>query len=57
MLFLNRNEEIENLEGLLVGAGMLFIIGRLHPVIIKTEYYLGKKVGSLKMNQERMKHV
>ncbi|MGI6004742.1 MAG: DUF4491 family protein [Christensenellales bacterium] len=32
-----------NLEGILIGAGTFIIIGILHPVVIKTEYYIGKK--------------
>lgn len=30
-------------EGLLIGAGALFVIGALHPVVIKAEYYFGTK--------------
>jgi hypothetical protein len=30
-------------EGLLVGIGAFLIIGVMHPVVIKTEYYLGAR--------------
>ncbi|MDF2907607.1 MAG: hypothetical protein K0R34_2928 [Herbinix sp.] len=33
-----------NMEGLIIGAGTFAIIGILHPVVIKTEYYFGTKV-------------
>lgn len=31
-------------EGVVIGAGAFLIIGILHPVVIKTEYYIGVKV-------------
>lgn len=31
-------------DGLLIGAGTFFIIGLLHPVVIKAEYYCGKGI-------------
>jgi hypothetical protein len=34
-------------EGIVIGAGAFFIIGILHPVVIKTEYYIGKKIWPL----------
>ena len=30
-------------EGVIIGAGAFLIIGILHPVVIKTEYYIGVK--------------
>ena len=30
-------------QGILIGAGAFLIIGLLHSVVIKTEYYIGKK--------------
>ena len=32
-----------NPSGLIVGFGSFLIIGLLHPVVIKAEYYFGKK--------------
>lgn len=34
-------------SGLVIGAGTFLIIGLLHPVVIKTEYYFGKGVWPL----------
>lgn len=33
-----------NYEGILIGIGAFLIIGILHPVVIKTEYYFSKRV-------------
>lgn len=33
-----------NLQGLMIGICAFIIIGVFHPIIIKTEYYFGKKV-------------
>ncbi|KZX15238.1 hypothetical protein MBCUT_16170 [Methanobrevibacter cuticularis] len=33
-----------NLEGVIIGLGALLIIGLLHPVVIKGEYHIGKKI-------------
>lgn len=33
-----------NPEGLLIGAAAFLIIGLFHPIVIKVEYYIGKKV-------------
>lgn len=33
-----------NWYGIAIGIGVFFIIGVLHPVVIKVEYYWGKKV-------------
>lgn len=33
-----------NYDGIIVGAGTFLIIGLLHPVVIKAEYYFGKRV-------------
>lgn len=30
-------------DGLIIGVGTFFIIGILHPVVIKTEYHIGTK--------------
>ena len=32
-----------NFEGIIIGAGAFLIIGILHPVVIKVEYYIGAK--------------
>ncbi len=31
-------------EGIIIGIGAFLIIGILHPVVIKAEYHIGKKV-------------
>ncbi len=36
-----------NYDGLMIGIGVFLIIGIMHPVVIKTEYYLGSKVWPL----------
>jgi hypothetical protein len=37
--------EVEmHFEGLLIGLGTIFIIGILHPIVIKAEYHFGTKV-------------
>ena len=36
--------ELMNWYGSAIGIGWFFIIGALHPVVIKVEYYFGKKV-------------
>ncbi len=33
-----------NLEGAIIGISAFMIIGVFHPIVIKTEYYFGKKV-------------
>lgn len=33
-----------NWYGIAIGIGSFFIIGVLHPVVIKVEYYFGQKV-------------
>jgi hypothetical protein len=33
-----------NFSGIIIGAAAFLIIGLLHPVIIKAEYHVGKKV-------------
>lgn len=33
-----------NFEGIIIGIGAFLIIGLLHPVVIKAEYYIGKKI-------------
>ncbi len=33
-----------NLEGLIIGVTAFIIIGVFHPIVIKSEYYFGKKV-------------
>lgn len=32
-----------NFEGIVIGAGAFIIIGILHPIVIKAEYYIGSK--------------
>lgn len=32
-----------NFEGIIVGLATFFTIGLFHPIVIKTEYYLGKR--------------
>lgn len=36
-----------NLSGIIIGVGAFLIIGILHPVVIKTEYYIGTKAWPL----------
>lgn len=36
-----------NYNGIFVGIGSFLIIGLLHPVVIKAEYYIGTKVWPL----------
>lgn len=33
-----------NFEGLIIGVVAFVIIGVFHPIVIKSEYYIGKKV-------------
>lgn len=33
-----------NFHGLIIGLAAFIIIGLFHPIVIKAEYYLGKKV-------------
>lgn len=33
-----------NFQGLIIGIVVFLIIGVFHPIVIKTEYYFGKKV-------------
>ena len=33
-----------NFEGIIIGIGAFLIIGLLHPIVIKGEYYIGKKI-------------
>ena len=33
-----------NLHGLVIGIATFIIIGLFHPIVIKTEYYIGKKL-------------
>lgn len=40
-------EELMNYQGLITGIGTFLIIGLLHPVVIKSEYYFGTKVWPL----------
>jgi len=39
-----RAGEIMNYYGIVIGLSAFIIIGAFHPVVIKTEYYFGKKV-------------
>lgn len=32
-------------EGLIIGIGAFLIIGVFHPIVIKGEYYIGKRFG------------
>ena len=34
-------------DGVIIGVGAFLIIGILHPIVIKTEYYIGVKVWPL----------
>ena len=36
-----------NIHGLAIGIGTFLIIGLFHPIVIKTEYYIGKKIWPL----------
>ncbi len=33
-----------NFQGLIIGAATFIIIGVFHPIVIKSEYYLGKRI-------------
>lgn len=33
-----------NFQGLIIGVAAFLIIGIFHPIVIKAEYYIGKKV-------------
>lgn len=33
-----------NFEGIIIGIGAFLIIGLLHPVVIKSEYHIGKHI-------------
>ncbi|GAA0117018.1 DUF4491 family protein [Clostridium senegalense] len=35
---------ILNLQGIMIGLMAFFIIGVFHPIVIKGEYYFGKKI-------------
>ncbi len=35
------------MTGICIGIGTFFIIGFLHPVVIKAEYYIGKRIWPL----------
>lgn len=32
-----------NFQGIIIGLGTFLIIGLFHPIVIKAEYYIGKK--------------
>ena len=36
-----------NFNGLIIGAMSLLIIGIWHPIVIKSEYYFGKKISAV----------
>jgi hypothetical protein len=36
-----------NFEGIIIGLASFLIIGLFHPVVIKSEYYIGKKIWPL----------
>jgi ethanolamine transporter EutH len=36
-----------NLQGVIIGLAAFLIIGIFHPIVIKSEYYVGKKVWPL----------
>ena len=36
-----------NLNGLLIGFGAFLMIGAFHPIVIKSEYYIGKQIWPL----------
>ncbi|MFV0352828.1 MAG: DUF4491 family protein [Oscillospiraceae bacterium] len=36
-----------NFIGIIIGCGAFLIIGLLHPVVIKSEYHIGKKIWPL----------
>ena len=35
---------VMNFEGIIIGVGAFLIIGLLHPVVIKAEYHIGKRI-------------
>ena len=42
--FFSRKKKMEYVRGILIGAIAFFMIGVWHPIVIKGEYYWGKKV-------------
>ena len=36
-----------NYYGIIIGIGVFFIIGFLHPIVVKSEYYFGKRIWPL----------
>lgn len=36
-----------NLNGLLIGCGAFLMIGAFHPIVIKSEYYIGNQIWPL----------
>lgn len=36
--------KLMNYDGIIIGIGSFLMIGLLHPVVIKAEYYLGTKI-------------
>lgn len=36
-----------NFEGIIIGLSSFLIIGLFHPVVIKSEYYIGRKIWPL----------
>lgn len=36
-----------NFQGLIIGIAAFIIIGVFHPIVIKSEYYIGKKIWPL----------
>jgi hypothetical protein len=39
--------EAPNFTGIVIGFGAFFLIGILHPVVIKAEYYFGRQIWPL----------
>ncbi len=33
-----------NYQGIIIGAACFLVIGIFHPIVIKSEYYIGKKI-------------
>lgn len=36
--------ELENFQGVIIGAAAFLIIGLFHPIVVKTEYYFGTRL-------------
>jgi hypothetical protein len=45
LFFFNQGVRLSmNIQGALIGLGAFIVIGVFHPIVVKTEYYVGLKV-------------